>query len=213
MALVAGASILVDYVLTVAVSVTAGVAAITSAFPEVARYRVPLCLAFVALMTVANLRGLKESGTIFAAPTYIYVTILFAMIVVGLYRYYSGDIAAIPPNETAIHELTGGAALTGISVMVLLRAFASGAVALTGVEAIADGVPAFQKPESKNAARTLSVDGDHPRHGLLRPGPAVQPPPPDGLRGRDPALDPRRARSSARGPSSTTSCSSRRSPS
>ena len=78
------------------------------------------------------------------------------MIVVGLYRYYSGDIAAIPPNETAIHELTGGAALTGISVMVLLRAFASGAVALTGVEAIADGVPAFQKPESKNAARTLS---------------------------------------------------------
>jgi amino acid transporter len=156
-ALVAGASILVDYVLTVAVSVTAGVAAITSAFPEVARYRVPLCLAFVALMTVANLRGLKESGMIFAPPTYIYVTILFAMIVVGLYRYYSGDISAIPPNETAIHELTGGAALTGISVMVLLRAFASGAVALTGVEAIADGVPAFQKPESKNAARTLST--------------------------------------------------------
>ena len=156
-ALVAGASILVDYVLTVAVSVSAGVAAITSAFPELSRYRVGMCLGFIALMTVANLRGMKESGTIFAPPTYIYVTILFAMIVLGLYRYYSGDLARLPADQEAIDEITGGAAVTGISALILLRAFASGAVALTGVEAIADGVPAFQKPESRNAARTLTT--------------------------------------------------------
>ena len=154
-ALVAGASILVDYVLTVAVSVSAGVAAITSAFPGLADHRVVMCLFFIGMMTVANLRGMKESGTIFAPPTYIYVVILFSMILLGLYRYYTGDLARLPTNHAAIEELTGGAALTGISAMVLLRAFASGAVALTGVEAIADGVPAFQKPQSRNAARTL----------------------------------------------------------
>ncbi len=156
-ALVAGASILVDYVLTVAVSVSAGVAAITSAFPELSRYRVGMCLGFIALMTVANLRGMKESGMIFAPPTYIYVVVLFAMIVLGLYRYYTGDLARLPTDQEAIDELTGGGALAGISALILLRAFASGAVALTGVEAIADGVPAFQKPESRNAARTLTT--------------------------------------------------------
>jgi amino acid transporter len=154
-ALVAGASILVDYVLTVAVSVSAGVAAITSAFPGLDDHRVIMCLFFIGLMTVSNLRGMKESGTIFAPPTYIYVVILFSMILLGLYRYYTGDLARLPTDHVAIEELTGGAALTGISAMVLLRAFASGAVALTGVEAIADGVPAFQKPQSRNAAKTL----------------------------------------------------------
>jgi hypothetical protein len=94
---------------------------------------------------------------IFAPPTYIYVTILFAMIVLGLVRYYTGDLSRLPPNQEAIDEITGGGALAGISVLILLRAFASGAVALTGVEAIADGVPAFQKPESRNAARTLTT--------------------------------------------------------
>jgi amino acid transporter len=98
-ALVAGASILVDYVLTVAVSVSAGVAAITSAFPELSRYRVGMCLGFIALMTVANLRGLKESGMVFAPPTYIYITILFAMIILGLFRYYTGDLTRLPPNQ------------------------------------------------------------------------------------------------------------------
>ena len=156
-ALFAGASILVDYVLTVAVSVSAGVAAITSAFPDMAQYRVGLCLGFVALMTMANLRGLKESGILFAPPTYIYVAVLFVMIAFGLYRYYTGHLAPLPPDVASIEEITGGAALTGISIMVLLRAFASGAVALTGVEAIADGVPAFKKPESRNAARTLAT--------------------------------------------------------
>jgi amino acid transporter len=154
-ALVAGASILVDYVLTVAVSVSAGVAAITSAFPSLVHERVALCLGFIALMTVANLRGLKESGMLFAPPTYIYVAILFTMIGYGMVRYFTGHLEPLPPNHAALEELTGGALLTGASIMVVLRAFASGAVALTGVEAIADGVPAFKKPESRNAARTL----------------------------------------------------------
>ncbi len=156
-ALVAGASILTDYVLTVAVSVSAGVAAITSAFPSLASYRVTLCLGFIALMTVANLRGLKESGTLFAPPTYIYIVTLFALIGWGLFCYYTGSLDPLPPNAEALHSITGGAALTGVSVLVVLRAFASGAVALTGVEAIADGVPAFKKPESRNAARTLTT--------------------------------------------------------
>ena len=109
-----------------------------------------MCLGFIALMTIANLRGMKESGMIFAPPTYIYVVILFAMIVLGLYRYFTGDLGP-PAGEPGGHRRAhhGDGALTGISALILLRAFSSGAVALTGVEAIADGVPAFQKPESR----------------------------------------------------------------
>ncbi len=155
--LVAGASILVDYVLTVAVSVSAGVAAIDSAFPELLDYRVVLCIGFITLMTVANLRGLKESGRLFAGPTYIYVFALFALIIVGLLRSYLGDLGVLPVNEEALNEITdNGALLTGTTALIMLRAFSSGAVALTGVEAIADGVPAFRRPESRNAAITLT---------------------------------------------------------
>ena len=155
--LVAGASILVDYVLTVAVSVSAGVAAIDSAFPELLDYRVVLCIAFITLMTVANLRGLKESGRLFAGPTYIYVFALFALIIVGLLRSYLGDLGVLPVNEEALNEITdNGALLTGTTALIMFRAFSSGAVALTGVEAIADGVPAFRRPESRNAAITLT---------------------------------------------------------
>ena len=156
-ALVAGASILTDYVLTVAVSVSAGVAAIISVFPSLVSYRVTMCLGFIALMTVANLRGMKESGKLFAPPTYIYIVVLFLMIGYGLFRYYTGDLDTLPPNVEALDSITGGDALAGVSVLVVLRAFASGAVALTGVEAIADGVPAFKRPESRNAARTLMI--------------------------------------------------------
>jgi amino acid transporter len=155
--LIAGASILVDYVLTVAVSVTAGIAAMIAAFPGLQDARVPLCLGAVAVMTIANLRGLKESGTLFAPPTYTYVVVLFALIIVGLVRSYTGDLAPLPPDPAAIEEITGGAALTGMTVLILLRAFASGAVALTGIEAIADGVPAFRRPEARNASTTLLV--------------------------------------------------------
>jgi amino acid transporter len=155
-ALVAGASLLVDYVLTVAVSVSAGVAAITSAFPSTQGIRVPMCIFFIALMTVGNLRGVKESGRLFAGPTYIYVFALVTLIVVGLYRSFFGDLGPLPVNQESLNEITeNGALITGVTVFALLRAFSSGAVALSGVEAISNGVPAFRAPEPKNAARTL----------------------------------------------------------
>ncbi len=158
--LVAGASLLVDYILTVAVSISAGVAAITSAFPGLRPERVLLCLGFIVLMMLANLRGLKESGRLFAGPTYLYIVILAALITVGLFRLWTGDIEPLPPNTESLDELTeNGALLTGITAMAFLRAFSSGAVALTGIEAISNGVPAFKKPESHNAATTLMVMG------------------------------------------------------
>ena len=159
-ALVAGASLLVDYILTVAVSISAGVAAIISTRQEWADYRVSICLACVVLMMVMNLRGVKESGRVFAGPTYVYVFALTALIVYGLYQSYFGDLGALPPNEEALKQLgTNGAMLGGLSTLILLRAFSSGAIALSGTEAISNGVPAFQKPESKNAATTLTWMG------------------------------------------------------
>ena len=157
--LVAGASLLVDYILTVAVSVSAGVAAITSAFPALRPERVEICLGFIAIMTIANLRGLKESGRLFAGPTYVYVLSLGLLIVVGAVRLATGHLDTLPPNPEAVQELTGGAELTGLTVLLFLRAFSSGAVALTGIEAISNGVPAFRKPESKHAAITLVIMG------------------------------------------------------
>lgn len=153
--LVAGASLLVDYVLTVAVSVSAGVAAITSAFPALYAERVLICLGFIGLMMLGNLRGMKESGRLFAGPTYVYILGLGALIIVGLVRLLLGHLDPLPPDDAAIGELTGGSALTGLTVLLFLRAFSSGAVALTGVEAISNGVPAFQRPESRNASITL----------------------------------------------------------
>ena len=157
--LVAGASLLVDYILTVAVSVSAGVAAITSAFPALRPERVEICLGFIAIMTVANLRGLKESGRLFAGPTYVYIIALGALISFGLFRLATGSLEPLAPNTEALNELTGGNELTGLTVLIFLRAFSSGAVALTGVEAISNGVPAFKKPESKHAAATLLMMG------------------------------------------------------
>ncbi len=150
--LVAGSSLLTDYILTVAVSVAGGVAAIISAFPSLGDYRVALCIGFIIIMTLANLRGLKESGALFAPPTYIYVLSLFVLIGVGLYRVFVRHLAPISHSAEAQHLLSQ----TGpITVVIFLRAFASGAVALTGVEAVSNGVPAFKKPESKNASVTL----------------------------------------------------------
>ncbi len=154
--LVAGASLLVDYTLTVAVSVSAGVAAITSAFPELRERRVGLCLAFIVLLTAVNLRGVKESGRLFAVPTYVYVLTLGALLAVGLARSFSGDLAPLPPNDEALAELTHDGALLGsITALALMRAFSSGAVALSGIEAISNGVPAFREPEARNASTTL----------------------------------------------------------
>lgn len=157
--LVAGASILVDYVLTVAVSVSAGVAAIIAAFHGLSDYRVAMCLGFIFIMTIANLRGLKESGALFAPPTYLYIAILFTMIISGLVQSFRGDLSRLPVDHEALDELLHGAgdSGSGLGVFIMLKAFSSGAVALTGVEAVADGVPAFKKPEPKNAAAVLAM--------------------------------------------------------
>ena len=155
--LVAGASLLVDYILTVAVSVSAGVAAIISlpAFRDLADRRVLLCLMFVALLTLGNLRGLKESGKIFAAPTYIYIASLAILVGWGLFKSYNGDVGRVPFNPEQAHDVAeiGGS----LTLFIILRGFSSGAVALSGIEALADGVPAFRKPQAKNAATTLTV--------------------------------------------------------
>lgn len=159
--LVAGASLLVDYILTVAVSVAAGVLAIRSATNLGPSWAVPLCLLCIAAMTIANLRGLKESGALFAGPTYFYILMLVLLIAVGLYRVFGQHLGPIPVeemvadgrlSEEALHHAKQVGAL---SILMLLRAFSSGAVALSGVEAVSNGVPAFQKPESRNAATTL----------------------------------------------------------
>jgi amino acid transporter len=157
--LVAGASLLVDYVLTVAVSISAGVAAIISlpAFRHLAESRVVLCLVFIGVLTLANLRGLKESGRLFAAPTYIYVVTLAALVILGLLRSYLGDVDTVPfePEKFEGLHQTGGT----LGLFLILRGFSSGAIALTGVEAISNGVPAFRRPESRNAAITMTVMG------------------------------------------------------
>ncbi len=148
-ALVAGAALLTDYILTVAVSISAGVAAVTSAFPALYPYRVPLGVAAITFMVLANLRGIRESGNIFAVPTYLFIFSFATMIVVGLFK--SLVLGAAPATLPALPA----AALQDVTLLLILRAFAGGAVALSGVEAIADGVPAFKPPEAKNAATTL----------------------------------------------------------
>jgi amino acid transporter len=154
--LVSGGALMVDYTLTVAVSVSAGVAAVTSAYPGLTRHRVWLCLGVVALLTVGNLRGLRTAGRWFAFPTYLYIVSLGALIIVGLVRSFTGDLDALPTNEARVRDFTGTAMLAGLTPFLLMRAFSSGAVALTGVEAISNGVPAFRAPEPRNARITLT---------------------------------------------------------
>jgi amino acid transporter len=153
--LVAGASLLVDYVLTVAVSISAGVAAIVSipTFQSLAKHRVLLCLVLILFITIVNLRGAKESGKIFAFPTYIYIVSLGGMLLIGLFRSYFGHLRPVPFDPARFEGVrqTGGS----LGLFLLLRGFSSGAVALSGVEAISNGVPAFRKPSPKNAATTL----------------------------------------------------------
>jgi amino acid transporter len=153
--LVAGASLMVDYILTVAVSISAGVAAIISIpeFEGLRNHRVELGLALIAFITLLNMRGIKESGRIFAVPTYIYLFVLGALVLYGLTRSYFGHIAPVEfdPKLFEGFRQTGGT----LGVFLLLKGFSSGAVALTGVEAISNGVPSFRRPEPKNAAATL----------------------------------------------------------
>jgi amino acid transporter len=150
--LVAAAAILTDYVLTVAVSVTAGTIAITSAAPTLAEHRVLIAVGFVLLITLANLRGVREAGTVFAIPTYGFVVMVFITLGYGFVRCLSG----CPLAESSTLPLEEH---TALGVFLVLRAFSSGATALTGVEAIADGVQAFRRPQWRNAATTLSAMG------------------------------------------------------
>ena len=151
--LVAAAALLVDYVLTVAVSVTAGVLALTSAFSALQPHKVGLSLGFVALLTIVNLRGVRESGVLFALPTYGFVAVMFAMVGTGVAKCADGTC----PQATIPDPLVAGAGAVGI--FVLLQAFSSGSAALTGVEAISNGVGAFRNPKGRNAALTMVAMG------------------------------------------------------
>lgn len=152
--LLAAAALLTDYVLTVSVSVVAGVFAITSAVPGLSNHKVALSLGFIVLITLANLRGVRESGTLFAIPTYGFILSIFVLLLTGLVKCIGGcPQAVIPPNTIPL-----GAA-SGLSLFVILHAFSSGSTALTGVEAISNGVPAFRRPQARNAASTLAIMG------------------------------------------------------
>ncbi len=153
LALVAAGALLVDYILTVAVSTSSAVQQIVSALPELAPWGVLMGVVFILLMTLGNLRGISESGNIFAVPTYLFVGITLLMIALGAFR-----IAVLGEGTSVADPLPGAPdVLEPITLLLVLRAFASGSVALTGVEAIANGVPAFRRPEPRNAAATLSI--------------------------------------------------------
>ena len=146
--LVAAAALIIDYVLTVAVSTAAGIAAVTSAFPALFPYREALCLMTIVMVAVMNLRGVRESGRIFAIPTYLFIGSFLIMLGAGLVQLYAGKSPTIrPPLDKA--------AVEGISIFLILRAFSSGCTALTGIEVISNGVSAFKKPEPHNAAVTM----------------------------------------------------------
>ncbi len=149
-ALVAGAALLTDYILTVAVSISSGVAQITSAFPSLLPFRVELAVGVIIFITTVNLRGVRESGRIFAVPTYFFLVSMFIMLAVGFVRYLSGDLPTVVDVE-AIHHTT----LEPLALFLVLRAFSSGCTALTGIEAISNGITAFKEPRSHNAATTL----------------------------------------------------------
>lgn len=150
--LVAGGSLLVDYILTVAVSVSAGTDAITSAFPALHDYNVEIAILFVIFLTILNLRGVTESASVLAYPVYLFVLALFILIGVGLFKVATGQV---PPE---LHAPIG-TPVTGITLFLLLKAFASGSSALTGVEAISNAIPNFKDPAPKNAAKTLVLMG------------------------------------------------------
>jgi amino acid transporter len=150
--LIAGGSLLVDYILTVAVSVSAGTDAITSAFPASHHANVEIAIAFVIFITVLNLRGVTEAASLFAYPVYLFVLALFILIGVGVFNVFTGEVS--PSLHAPI-----GTPVAGISLFILLRAFASGSSALTGIEAISNAIPNFKDPAPNNAAKTLIMMG------------------------------------------------------
>ncbi|MGV0025513.1 APC family permease [Phormidesmis priestleyi] len=151
--LIAGGSLMIDYILTVAVSISAGIDNFVSAVPVLRPFTVILCLIFIFLLMLANLRGVKESGKLFMVPTYAFIGSMFLLIGVGIFNQLTGNVSAIPPVEAA-HKVT-----EQLTVFLVLRGFAAGCTALTGVEAISDGVLAFKPPEWVNARKTLAAMG------------------------------------------------------
>ncbi len=150
-ALIAGAALLTDYILTVAVSVSSGVAQIVSAYPALFEYRVPISVGCVLFVMLVNLRGVRESGAAFAFPTYFFIGMMYLTVGIGLFRYFTGVLGVVenPPEMDIAHTLTG------ITPFLILHAFSSGTAALTGVEAISNGITAFKEPRSRNAGITL----------------------------------------------------------
>ncbi|MGE5642212.1 MAG: APC family permease, partial [Byssovorax cruenta] len=148
---VAGAALLLDYTLTVAVSISSGIAQVVSAYPVLDKYRIVLAVAAVILVMLVNLRGVKESGTAFAVPTYFFVVMMFLTVGIGLFRYFTGTLGTVvdPP------ELHIANTLAPVTAFLLLHAFANGTTALTGVEAISNGITAFNEPRTRNAGITL----------------------------------------------------------
>ncbi len=157
---IVASALLVDYVLTVAVSISSGVQNAAAALPQVRGHEMPVAVGLVVILTAMNLRGVRESGTLFAIPTYAFMFGVIGMAIVGLFRAATGSL---PLAESAQYELVPEHGMEGIAgfamFFLLLRAFSSGCAALTGVEAISNGVPAFKKPKSKNAATTLLLMG------------------------------------------------------
>jgi len=150
--LIAAASLLIDYVMTVAVSTASAIAQIQSVVPAAYDVRIEIAFISITLITIANLRGLRESGNIFAVPTYLFVGLALLIVVTGVSQIITGTAQPVPPRPDSLPLGT-----EPLGILLLLRAFAGGSVALTGVEAIANGVPAFKPPESKNAANTMTA--------------------------------------------------------
>ena len=150
--LIAAAALLIDYVMTVAVSTASAIQQIQSVIPEAFDYRIEIAFISIALITIGNLRGLRESGNIFAVPTYLFVGLALLIVGIGIYRISQGTATPPPPQAQA-----AGFGTQALTLFLLLKAFAGGSVALTGIEAIANGVPAFKPPESKNAANTMTT--------------------------------------------------------
>ena len=155
-ALVAAASLMVDYTLTVSVSIAAGAAAVTSAVAGLRGHAVGVSITLLAVIVIANLRGVRESARLFAGPAYTYIVMMSILVLWGMFRVWTHNLGPLPVDSAALRHFTGtNALLTGASAFLLMRAFSSGAVALSGIEAISNGIQAFRPPESRNAALTL----------------------------------------------------------
>jgi len=154
-ALLAGAALLMDYVLTVAVSISSGVAQLVSAYPVLSNSSIIIAVVMVLFIMVINMRGVKESGTLFAIPTYFFLVMMYLTVIVGLVRFAGGSLGTVvdPPMDIMSQHTV----LQPLTLFLILRAFSSGTTALTGVEAISNGITAFKHPASKNAGQTLII--------------------------------------------------------